>query len=241
MDREGNLASENCIHWQRVPVRKRLSRLAPTVLEADVRAAALAEAMFGAGKQFRQFLYVTVGTGISCCLMLDGEPFTGAHGATGTMASSPLSVPCEQCGHVSRRSLEEIASGPALVTRYYQQSTGPFNGGETVVAAAVRGDAEAEFVVRSGAEALGATIGWLVNVVDPEAVVIGGGLGLSEGPFWESLVASTRRHIWSKACRNLPITRAVTGTKAGFIGAAAAAWHRFRRSEFQKVSSACTH
>src|SRR2546427_5469713 len=89
---EGNVVSENCVAWKRIPVREKLSRLAPTTMEADVRAAALAEAVFGAGKSFQQFLYVTVGTGISCCLVLDGKPFTGAHGFTGTMASSPLSV-----------------------------------------------------------------------------------------------------------------------------------------------------
>ena len=96
VDLDGNVASENCIAWKGVPVRERLSKLAPTVIEADVRAAASAEAAFGAGQRFKQFLYVTVGTGISCCLMLEGRPFTGAHGETGTMASSPLSVLCEQ-------------------------------------------------------------------------------------------------------------------------------------------------
>ncbi len=91
VDLDGNVVSENCIAWKNVPVREQLSKLAPACIEADVRAAALAEAMFGAGRPFKQFLYVTVGTGISCCLVLDGKPFTGAHGATGTMASSPLS------------------------------------------------------------------------------------------------------------------------------------------------------
>ena len=72
VDLEGTVVSENCIAWKGVLVRERLSKLAPTVIEADVRAAALAEAAFGAGKPFKQFLYVTIGTGISCCLVLDG-------------------------------------------------------------------------------------------------------------------------------------------------------------------------
>ena len=75
--------SENCVAWKNVPVCAELASLAPTIIEADVRAAARAEAMFGAGKNFNQFLYVTVGTGISCCLMLGGKPFTGTRGATG--------------------------------------------------------------------------------------------------------------------------------------------------------------
>ena len=227
VDLEGNVVSENCVAWKSVPVREQLSRLAPTIIEADVRAAALAEAMFGAGKHFKQFLYVTVGTGISCCLVLDGQPFTGAHGATGTMASSPLSVACEHCGHLNHQTLEEIASGPALVARYNQRRPAAAETGQAVLAAAAAGDPAAADVVRSAGEALGSSVGLLVNVLDPEAVVVGGGLGLSEGPFWESFIAASRQHIWSETRRNLPILRAASGPDAGLIGAAAAAWQRY--------------
>ena len=225
VDLGGNVVSENCIAWKSIPIQERLSKLAPAVVEADVRAAALAEAMFGAGKPFKQFLYVTVGTGISCCLVLDGKPFSGAHGATGTMASSPLSVPCAHCGQVNSRSLEEIASGPALVARYKERGHAGAEHGETVLAAAAAGDRDATEVVSSAGEALGSSVGILISVLDPEAVVVGGGLGLSEGLFWETFVASTRRHIWSHAYRNVPILRAATGSDAGVIGAAAAAWN----------------
>lgn len=226
VDLDGNVVSENCIAWKDVNVRERLSKLAPTIIEADVRAAALAEAMFGAGKPFKQFLFVTVGTGISCCLVLDGKPFTGAHGVTGTMASSPLSIECDHCGQVSQRTLEEIASGPALVARFNQRRPASAETGQAVLAAAAAGDIDAAQVVRSGGEALGSTVGLLINVLDPEAVVVGGGLGLSEGLFWENFLASTRRHIWSEAHRDLPIVRAATGPDAGLIGAAAAAWQK---------------
>jgi glucokinase len=227
VDLEGNVVSENCIAWKDVPVRQQLTQLAPTVIEADVRAAALAEATLGAGKPFKQFLYITIGTGISCCLVLDGKPFTGAHGATGTMASSPLSVPCEHCEQVSHRTLEEIASGPALVTRYNQRRSAGADTGQAVLAAATAGDSEATDIVHSAGEALGASVGLLVNVLDPDAIVVGGGLGLSEGAFWESFIASTRRHVWSEVHRNLPIIRAATGPDAGLIGAAVAAWKKY--------------
>jgi glucokinase len=230
VDLDGNVLSENCIGWKEIRVRDRLSKIAPAIVEADVRAAALAEAYFGAGKPFKQFLYVTVGTGISCCLILDGKPFTGARGATGTMASSPLSIECEQCGHVSLRTLEEIASGPALVARCKHIHSVPMESAQTVLAAVESGDTEAARVVRSAGEALGNTLGLLVNVLDPEAVVVGGGLGLSEGLFWESLVSSTRRHIWSEVRRDVPILRAATGPDAGLIGAAAAAWKEYALS-----------
>lgn len=220
----GAILSANCIEWRDQPVRERLSAIAPLTVEADVRAAARAEAHFGAGRPFRQFLYVTVGTGIASCLVLDRVPFTGARGATGTMASSPVSVPCEGCGRINRRTIEELASGPALVARYNQFHPGGVKTGQEVLAAAAAGDTEALFVVKSGGEALESAVGLLVNVLDPEAVIVGGGLGLSDGPYWESFLDSTRRHIWSEVHRDLPILRAGTGTNAGLIGAAAAAW-----------------
>ncbi len=224
VDLDGNLVSENCVAWKNVPAREHLSQLAPAVIEADVRAAALAEATFGAGRQSQQFLYVTVGTGISSCLVLAGRPFTGARGATGTMGSSPWGLGCEQCGHVNQRTLEEIASGPALVARFNQRHPAKASTGQEVLGAAAAGDPEATAVVRSAGEALGVCVGFLVNVLDPELVVVGGGLGLSKGFYWESFVASTRRQIWSDVHRNLPIVHAATGPDAGVIGAAAAAW-----------------
>ncbi len=229
VDPAGRILSANCIQWQDQPVVERLAGFAPVSIEADVRAAALAEALFGAGRSFRIFVYVTVGTGISSCLMINGEPFLGAHGATGTMASSPLTLSCEKCGEVTGRTLEEIASGPALVARYNQRG-GAAQSATAVLAAAASGDVTALEIVRSAGEALGSSIGLLVNVLDPEAVVIGGGLGLSEGLYWESLVASTRAHIWSEAHRDLPVLRAATGPMAGVVGAAAAAWKRAKQS-----------
>ncbi len=221
----GEIVSANCLPWQSADVREGLATIAPTVIEADVRAAALAEAVFGAGKQSRIFVYVTVGTGISSCLVLDSKPFTGARGVTGTAASSLLPHLGQPWDSATAATLEQIASGPALVARF-NQLHGHAQSGQEVLAAAQAGNVGALSVVRSAAEALGATIAWLVNVLDPETVVIGGGLGLSEGPYWENLVASTRKHIYSDLHRQLPIVRATTGPDAGLIGAAATAWKK---------------
>lgn len=225
VDREGRLASANCIRWLDQPVRDELAAIAPTVLEADVRAAAQAEAWFGAARSLRNFLYVTVGTGISCCLMLDGRPYLGSRGATGTMGSSPLSVPCDTCGGANTRTLEEIAAGPALVARF-TAAGGVARSGQDVLAAAMSGHPEACRIVTTASRALESQVALLVNTLDPEAVVLGGGLGLSEGPYWDGFIASIRRHIWSGTHRGLPILRAATGADAGWLGAAAKAWRQ---------------
>ncbi|NOS70717.1 MAG: ROK family protein [Verrucomicrobia bacterium] len=223
---DGDIVSASSLPWQSADVREGLATIAPTVIEADVRAAALAEALFGAGKSQCIFVYITVGTGISSCLVIEGRPFLGARGATGTLASSLLPHLGQPWGSGATATLEQIASGPALVARF-NQLHGHARSGQEVVAAAQAGNAGALSVVRSAGEALGATIAWLVNVLDPQCVIIGGGLGLSEGAYWESLVASARKTIWSDTHRNLPIVRATTGADAGLIGAAAAAWKKF--------------
>jgi glucokinase len=227
VDPEGHILSTHSIQLQKQSILEPLSHFAPVVLEADVRTAALAEAIFGAGRSLRIFLYVTIGTGISSCLMIEGRPFVGSHGATGTMASSSTETACERCGHVTRGTLEQKASGPALVTRFNEHRPGLARTGQDVLAAAGAGDAQALELVQSAGKAVGVTLGLLVNVLDPEAVIVGGGLGLAEGPYWESLVQSVRRVIYSDLHRTIPVVHATTGEDAGLIGAAAAAWKKF--------------
>ena len=226
VNREGRLASAHTINWLDLPVLDELSAVAPAFLEADVRAAALAEAAFGAGREFRQFLYVTIGTGISCCLMLDGQPHLGAHGATGTMASSPLPPTCESCRHATPVTLEQLASGPALLARF-AAAHGEAASAQEVLAAAESGHSMAAQIVDTATTALGSHLALLVNVLDPGAVILGGGLGLSEGLYRQGLVAALRRHIWSPSLRALPILSAATGADAGWMGAAAHAANCF--------------
>ena len=221
VDPDGNIASSHSLDWQDIPIQSEFSRLAPAIVESDVRAGALAEAKFGAGRPYRLFVYVTVGTGIASTLVQDGRTFAGARGNALVMASSPFTVECDVCGKALSPILEEIASGPALVGRYNLYSSLAAKRGEDVTEAAEKGDDAAVRVVRSAGEALGNSVGFLVNVMDPEAIVVGGGLGTSGGLYWDSFVASTRAHIWAESSRELPILAAEMGADSGLIGAAA--------------------
>jgi glucokinase len=233
VDLEGNVTSAHTLDWRGLPVQALFSQLAPAVVESDVRAPALAEALLGAGRPFRLFLYVTIGTGISCCLVQEGQPYAGARGGALVMASSPFSAICPACGSLLQPVTEEIASGPALVARY-RARLGPeadpsLTQAEAVIAAAGQGDRRAIEVIETAGLALGSSLGLVINVLDPEAVVIGGGLGSAGGFYWDSLVAATRQHIWSEVARTLPILPAALGPEAGLIGAAATAWKRHQQ------------
>jgi glucokinase len=230
VDLDGELRSDYLVKWCGLRARAALSEIAPTRFESDARAPAMAEARHGAGAPYRNFIYLTIGTGISYCLVLDGKPYAGAHGNAIIAASGLLTSDCERCGASQERSLEDYAAGPALVARYNERRASAPNGatrgahevttGEQVGAAAAAGEALAIDIVRSAGAACGNTAGFLINALDPQALIVAGGLGLAGGLYWDSFLASTRRRIWAEDGRALPILTAQLGADAGVVGAA---------------------
>ena len=209
-------------------MQQRLSEIVPAHVESDVRAAAVGEATFGAGRGNRLFVYVTVGTGISYCLVQNGRPFKGANGNAILLASSPLSTTCTHCGVKLRPVLEEFASGPAIAKRFAQARKAEHKGDitetctcEDVFRAASKGDDAATEILTSAGEALGVGTAFLVNVLDPEMIVVGGGLGLAGGVYWDAFQQACREHIFADNSRGLPIIPAKLGADAGLVGAAA--------------------
>lgn len=222
VDPVGNVTSAYNFDWRGVPVQERLATIAPAVVESDVRAAALAEAHYGAGAQFNLFCYVTVGTGISYCFVQEGKPLAGARGNALVLASMPLTTTCTTCGTVLHPVLEEFAAGPALLTRYQQATGRALPDGPALFAASAANDEVATAILRSAGAALGNSVAFLCNVLDPAAVIVGGGLGLAGGLYGEAFVEATRAHIYADDTRTLPILPAALGVDAGLIGAAAA-------------------
>jgi glucokinase len=219
------LYSAATIQWTGIAVDEILQAETglPVRLEADVRAAARAEAHFGAGAEFQSFIYVTVGTGISASLVNNRLPYVGARGLTGTFASNRVSIPQDSGELVTGPPLETFAAGPALAARLATTRCGFSGTSLDVIKLADRGDDLARDIVTSAGAAVGAAIGQLVNMLDPSAIVIGGGLGLIEGYYRKSLVNAMREHIWSFLHRDIPVISAKLGNDAGIIGAALAA------------------
>lgn len=226
VDLHGQIVSEHTVAWRDPQYATRFAELMPIVFEADCRAAALAEARLGAGREFPIFLYITVGTGISCSLVIDGKPYTGASGATGTMATGDLTTFCNRCGGLTVSNLERTASGGGIASRYRQLSERPALSGAEVVTTervlefAGKGDEIARNVVHQGATCLGSAVAQLVNVLDPHAVIIGGGLGSAPGYYWDTLLGTAHQQIWSDMHRSLPILQGQLGSLAPAVGAA---------------------
>jgi len=229
VDCDGNVTSSCTIDWSGRPIQEKLSEIAPARVESDVRAAAMGEASFGVGRGNRFFVYITVGTGISYCLMQNGQPLRGAHGNAITMASSPLTTVCTHCGAKLRPVLEEFASGPAIAKRFRSaKHAESLETCQEVFRAAANGDKDAMEILTSAGEALGVSAAFLANVLDPEMIAVGGGLGTAGGLYWNSFESSCREHIFADNSRRLPIVPAKLGADSGLVGAATVVFMRQR-------------
>jgi glucokinase len=191
--------------------------LGVTAVAADVRAAAIAEATFGAGRGYASFCYVSVGTGISHCLVLDGVPWAGAHGAAILLGSGVL-VDRALAGGSGTQPLEDFASGPGILEQY--RAAGGVAESTPDVLARCEDDPQARRVVTAAGRALGLGLAELVNLTDPQAVIVGGGLGSAPGGYWDSAVAAAVPAIWAESARDVALTQSALGPLAGAIGAA---------------------
>lgn len=193
VDRSGRITSAETIDWRDLDVEEALSPLGPVAVESDVRAAALAEARFGAGTNVDHFIYVTVGTGISYCLIVDGQPYRGANGEAIVVGAPPV---------------EALASGRALAARAGAARA------EDVFASSVNED-----LIADAARTLGIAVGALVNALDPRLVIFGGGLGLRDD--YRRRAAEAALAVIERAPEQRPmVVPAKTGIHAGVIGAA---------------------
>jgi glucokinase len=220
----GKVLSAATIDWLNLAPAEGLQKETSldVVMEADVRAAALAEGRYGAGKGKGSFLYITVGTGISAALVIAGVPYTGSRGLTGTFASSPVVWFNDEGVIHQGKTLEQFAAGPAFAARLCERRTGFPGDARAVLRLAEAEDRDALWVVQSAAKALGAAMAFLVNTLDPEIVVLGGGLGAAADWYRELVQAEMRNLVWSDLHRDMAIRTAALGADAGLIGAAAA-------------------
>lgn len=206
-------ANENLIGWKGTPVAATLGAEfgVPVVVDNDVRVMALAECSQGAGRGYAHVLCLTVGTGIGGAIVLNGELWRGAHysaGEIGYLFATP------------ERNLEQSASGPALEQQYQERAGEPaFIPLAAIVQRAENGDTLARDVLESGARLLGQILSPVMALIDPQAVIIGGGLSGITTLWWEPLRAAIQQSPL-QSVREMPVIPAALGNRAGMIGAA---------------------
>lgn len=203
----------------------------PVIVDNDVNALAVGEQHFGAGRSFQHSLYVAVGTGVGGAIMLGGELWRGANWAAGELGHLLIDVNSERpCSCGQRGHLEAYTAGPALAARYRQLSGVTTSIDLRAVAArATAGDAHALRAINEGAQILGSALAGLLNVLDVQALIIGGGVtGLGE-QWWQGLEAAMRATPLPGP-RRVALRPAELGDQAVVVGAARLALCRYAPS-----------
>ena len=211
--------------WADYPLRENLEQMFPgafVVIEDDARCAALGEAQYGAGRDFGKVWYATVSTGIGGGLVVDGRPFRGAHlsaGEWGHMTVAADGPPC-LCG--KRGCLEAIASGPAILAAVRARLPGRFEGvdwtTESVFDEFRRGGRVAVDVIHQATDALARGLAAVMQIVDPDVMVLGGGVIEHQGDvLLASLEARVKQYV-------LPTSRSFVNVVKSSLGDNAGAW-----------------
>ena len=185
--------------WENTPLAARLSAEfgAPVAIGNDANVAALGEWRFGAGRGCDSLLYVTVSTGIGGGWVLGGRIWDGADGAAGEIGHIVVLPGGAECICGKRGCLEVEACGRAIArrTRETLGAAAPSDlTGEWVARAALSGDARAQAVMDQAARLLGQGLGGAINLMNPQLVVLGGGVTKSGERWWEQVRASARYH-----------------------------------------------
>ncbi|MHB8945581.1 MAG: ROK family protein, partial [Bacillota bacterium] len=216
------LEAPNLPGWSGFPVVRQLWQALglPVVLENDANAAAIGEHRFGAAAGLSDFLYVTLGTGIGGAVFMDGRLRRGTAGGAGEIGHLQVDPNGPPCGCGRRGCVEVFAAGPGLA-----RAAGKGRA-EEVFAAAAAGDDGARDTLRTAGRALGRGLAFAVTLLDPQAVVIGGGLA-GAAPEGLAVYLEAAGEITAGAFipggRRIPLVRGALGPDAGALGAAALA------------------
>ncbi len=222
-DAQGRIAKVaiNLAGWQDVPLADWLETETglPTTIANDANCAGLGEAWLGAGKNFKNMILLTLGTGVGGAIILDGHLFTGHLGAAGELGLITLNFDGPVCNSGNQGSLEQYASVQAI-----RRMTGkePIELGQL----AAKGNQEALEFWKDYGCLLGAGLASLIYVLTPEAVVIGGGVSASTPYFFPATLSEIERRVLPSSREGLQLISAELGNQAGMVGAAKLAWEK---------------
>lgn len=203
--------------WRDLPIRALIANHTslPLWVGQDVYAGGAAEFRRGAARGARTAAFIPVGTGISAALLVDGRPHR-ADGYAGEIGHLDTGHG-ELCGCGKRGCLEAIASAAAVARRYAVRAGTPTEGSAGVVAQLRAGDEVARSVWQEAVQALAFALSWVVGVLAPEVIVIGGGLALAGDLLFDPLRAEIgRRLTYHRVSLVVP---ARFGDAAGSVGA----------------------
>jgi glucokinase len=223
--------------WRNFPLADLISKSyrLPVRVDNDGNAAALAEALWGAGRGYRNIFCATIGTGIGTGIVFDGRIYHGRTGAAAEGGHMTIDYRGPRCGCGKLGCIEALASGPAIARRasekiaagrcssILEQAGGHIDRitSEMVGRAYLAGDLQAKEVLQETAMFLAVWLGNIVDLLEPDVMIIGGGAAPMLQPFFGEI--HDRLPSWSvnSHCQEIPLVTAHYGADAGIAGGAA--------------------
>ena len=227
--------------WHNVPLARLISERLnlPAWIENDVNAGALAEHRLGAGRGFQHVIMVAPGTGVGGGLVLDGKLYRGASGGAGEVGHMQIDPRGPRCGCGRYGCLEALASGRALgeqaraiaesepdgiVARLASQEKEEPDA-RILDLAAEQGDESAINALLQAGMYFGSGLTNLIDVFNPQVIVIGGSLRKS-ALYYQTALNSAKQHAFPQHAADVTIVEAELGDNAPAIGAAIVAWDK---------------
>jgi glucokinase len=224
--------------WRNFPLAAEVQRVFDVCakVDNDANAAALAEAIWGAGVGFRNVFYATLGTGIGTGIVFDRRIYHGRTGSAAEGGHVSIDYNGPRCGCGKRGCIEALCSGPAIAQRArarLTESHAPSRmrelaGGkldeisaEQVAQAFHEGDALAKEVLEATADLLAVWIGNVIDLLEPDVILFGGGIARLMSEFFPRIQAELPKWTINAGCCDIPLLHAKYGADAGIAGAAA--------------------
>ncbi len=223
------LSPPNLPGWDEVPICEIISRETgiDSFLENDANACALAEWIWGAGKGTENMIFLTFGTGLGAGLILNGALYEGTSGLAGEVGHIRLSEN-GPVGHGKAGSWEGFCSGGGL-SRQYQKLFGKEKSGEEICNLANNGDDKALQVINNSATYLGLGISILLDILNPQKVIIGSVYSRNVALFREKMIDAIDREALSLSAADCQVVPAALGESLGDMAALGVAINGLRK------------
>jgi glucokinase len=224
--------------WHNFPLAAEVQRAFHVCakIDNDANAAALAEAIWGAGVGFRNVFYATLGTGIGAGIIFDGRIYHGRTGSAAEGGHVSIDYNGPRCGCGKRGCIEALCSGPAIAQRArarLAESTAPSRlrqlaptnlenlTAQDVAEAFHAGDVVAREVLAVTADLLTVWLGNMIDLLEPDVIIFGGGVAQLMSDFFPRMQRELPKWCINARCCEIPLLLAKYGSDAGIAGAAA--------------------
>ncbi len=221
-------STPNFSAWRDVAIRDYLEERfqLPVFVDNDANAMAFGEYLFGAGRGYRHIIAITLGTGIGGGVIIDGQMFRGHRYVGAEVGHMSIAYNGKKCRCGGIGCWELYASASAMVNHYNQLNpSAPVNGSREIFERYARKEPAATTVVNQEIEMVAAGIASLLHIFNPELFIIGGGVSEAGDWFVESIAQQLTHRTMPEALQQFRLVRAKLGNQAGWLGAAALAYH----------------